>query len=56
MDQGATLLGQSAFYCAHRSPLLALSCPALMVALKDSRKILPRQHRSDVPETLNHAI
>jgi hypothetical protein len=34
MDQGAALLGQSAFYCAHRSPLLALSCPALMVRIE----------------------
>jgi hypothetical protein len=31
MDQGASLLGQSAFYCAHRSPLVALSDPVLTV-------------------------
>jgi hypothetical protein len=26
----------------------ALSCPALMVRIEDSRNILPRQHRADI--------
>src|SRR5262245_13048545 len=43
MDQGTSLLGQSVFYCAHRSLSWALSCPAL----KDSRNILPRQDSAD---------
>src|SRR5437773_7153587 len=29
MDQGATLVGQSAFYCAHRSPLVGAVLPRL---------------------------
>src|SRR5882757_4766879 len=29
MDQGATLMGQSAFYCAHRSPLVGAALPRL---------------------------
>jgi len=34
MDRSTTLLGQSVFYCAHRSPVVGPALPRLMVRIK----------------------
>ena len=46
MDKGATLLSQSAFDCAHRSPSRVRPTHPCWRALKVSRNILPCQHRA----------